>query len=92
MSDTGDSVLDLLEQIRRKAPEYLDLLTAKTDAEFEQAFDALLEKAVSHLETNKVKYQSLDEDGLSSVLAIALSMPGLTVSREMHSNRLGGNR
>ena len=34
---------------RRKAPEYLDLITAKNDAQFESAFDALLEEALMHL-------------------------------------------
>jgi hypothetical protein len=55
-------------------------------SEFESAFDVLLEKAVSGLEQNKKKFESLDEDGLSGALALALSMPGLTVTRETNSN------
>ena len=40
------TVFQLVETLRRKAPEYLDLMTAETDEEFEKAFDALLEQAV----------------------------------------------
>src|SRR5438128_1152903 len=80
------SVEDLLERIRRKAPEYLDLVTAETDAEFERAFDAVLEKAVRRLEQNKMHFRQLDEEGLSAALAGSLSVPGLTVTQETNSN------
>jgi hypothetical protein len=86
MTDRKTSVAALVELLARKAPEYLDLMTAETDADFERAFDALLEKAVRWLETNSVRFASLDEDGLSGVIAAALSVPGLTVQREAHSN------
>lgn len=81
-----DSVAVLCEQLRQKAPEYLDLFTSATEKEFEKAFDALLERAISGLETNKRDFEDLDENGLSGVLALALTMPGLTVAREKHSN------
>jgi hypothetical protein len=77
---------DLIELIRRKAPEYVDLLTAETDADFERAFDAILQIAVTHLEANRMKYKELDEEGLSSVLVAALSIPGLLAARETYSN------
>lgn len=86
MSDRHNSAWAFVEMLKRKAPEYLDLLTASTDTEFETAFDALLEKAVSGLEANKKNFETLNEDGLSAVLAMALTMPGLTVTRETHSN------
>ena len=87
MTDHANSnAHELVEILKRKAPEYLDLLTAETDAQFEVAFDLLLEKAVSHLETNKTLYANLDEEGLSAVLAGALAVPGLTVTQETHSN------
>jgi hypothetical protein len=75
-----------VEVLKRKAPAYLDLFTAETDAQFEGAFDALLEKAVTHLETNKTHFATLDEEGLSAVLAGSLAVPGLTVTQETHSN------
>jgi hypothetical protein len=81
-----DSVFELIEQIKRKAPEYLDLLTSKTEKEFDTAFDAILDKAVRHLEKNKSNFETLDEVGLSGALAGALSIPGLTVTQEAHSN------
>jgi hypothetical protein len=86
MSDRDNSAAALVERLRRRAPELLDLLTAETDEQFEAAFAAILQIAIASLETNSKKYQELDEEGLSSILAASLSMPGLTVSREAHSN------
>lgn len=86
MSGEDSSLFALCEMMKQKAPEYFNLITAKSTKEFETAFDALLERAVSGLEQNKKKFESLDEDGLSGALALALSMPGLTVTRETHSN------
>jgi len=86
MSIPTGTLEDYAERLRRKAPEYLDLLSAQTDQEFEQAFDALLERAVAGLEKNKVNFNGLDEVGLSAVLALALTIPGLTVLQEAHSN------
>ena len=86
MSDLDGSALALVEQIHRKAPEYLDLLTAEKDADFEKAFDTLLEKAVSGLEANKKNFQNLDEIGLYGALALALTTPGLAVTQESYSN------
>ena len=37
------------------APAYLDLLTARTEDEFETAFTAILNRAVHHMEKNKKK-------------------------------------
>lgn len=86
MNTQDNSLLALVEQIRQKAPEYYDLISAKTEAEYEKAFDALLERAVSHLEASKKVFQALDENGLSAVLIEALSIPGLTATRETNSN------
>jgi hypothetical protein len=82
-SSNGAAFVDL---IRGKAPEYLSLLTAKTEEEFEDAFYPVLERALQGLETNSRLFSALDENGLSAVLALALQIPGLRVSREMHSN------
>jgi len=84
--DNEDSYHALIEQLRRKAPAYIDLLTAETDDEFESAFEVVLDSAVRLLERNKTNFQKLDEVGLSGVLAAALSIPGLTVTQESHSN------
>jgi len=86
MSNQADSAAALIARIERKAPEYHDLLTAETVAEFESAFDALMQKAVARLETNKSNLATLDEVGLSAFLAAALSVPGLSVVQEAHSN------
>ena len=86
MNKGADSAEDLVDRIKRKAPEYLDLLTADTDADFEAAFDTILGKAIASLEEDKKNFSKLGEDALSGVLAKALSIPGLTVTRETHSN------
>lgn len=44
--DNEDSYHALIEQLRRKAPAYIDLLTAETDDEFESAFELVLDSAV----------------------------------------------
>jgi len=86
MNFDNNSAAEMFERVRRKAPEYLDLLTAATESEFETAFTPLLEKAVSHLEANAKNFKSLNEVGLSGVLAAVLMIPGLTVTQESHSN------
>lgn len=86
MSVQGNSLLSLFEQSKQKIPEYYDLISAKTDEDFEKAFDAFLERAVSQLETNKKDFQDLDENGLSAVLVIALSAVGFSATRETNSN------
>ncbi|WP_437625514.1 hypothetical protein [Sorangium sp. So ce1151] len=77
---------ELIKRIERKAPEYLDLLTAGNDSDVELAFNALLDKSLRNLESNRTHYASLDEEGLTAVLSGALSVPGLTVTQEAHSN------
>lgn len=86
MSARKGSALDFIELLQRKAPAYLDLITAQSDDDFERAFDALLEMAVTRLETNKKNFERLNEEGLSGALALALSMPGLSVTQEANSN------
>src|SRR5215472_6896991 len=86
MNSYSDSAAELVERIKRKAPAYLDLLTAETDDEFEAAFVVILEGAIHHLEKNKKNFASLGEEGLSGALAGTLSVPGLTVTQETNSN------
>lgn len=86
MTDYQNSLHSLIAVVQKKAPEYLDLLTAGTDEEFESAFDAILQRAIIHLEKNKKNFAALDDVALSACLAAALSVPGLTVTQEAHSN------
>lgn len=86
MSENKDTVFELYERIRAKAPEYIDLLTAATDEEFEAAFTTLFGQAVNHLQKNRKNFSKLDEEGLTGVLAAYLSIPGLTVVQEANSN------
>ncbi len=86
MIDVEDSLYSLFEAMKKKAPAYFDLLGANTESDFDLAFDAMLEQAISTLEKNSKNFQTLDEVGLTGVLAAALSMPGLTATQEAHSN------
>ena len=80
------SVADLTEKISAVSSSYLDLFTAVTDADFEVAFDHILEKAIENLETNSKNYNNLNEEGLSAVLAAGLTIPGVHVAQESNSN------
>jgi hypothetical protein len=86
MSAENSNAHDLVERIRRKGPEFLDLICADSDEAFEAAFDAILEKALHGLEHNKKNFNNLDEEGLSAALALALTIPGLTITQETNSN------
>lgn len=86
MSAPVNSLLTLFELNKQKAPEYYNLISAPDEAEFEKAFDAILGQAVSKLEENKNDFQSLTENGLSAALSMALSMPGISATRETNSN------
>lgn len=85
MNSKRNSAKDYIEIFEKKVPEYLDLLVSETDETFDAAFDMLLEKSLSHLEKNKKNFQTLDEEGLSAVLAGTMTIPWLTVSQEKHS-------
>lgn len=80
------SLFFLVRMILTKAPDYLDLLTAGTDSEFNDALDKVLERAVAQLEGKSRDFQGLGEKGLSGALAMALTVPGLLVTNETDSN------
>ncbi|MDD5261254.1 MAG: hypothetical protein PHD76_05325 [Methylacidiphilales bacterium] len=86
MNALSNSAELLIERIRRKAPGYLDLLAATTDAEFETAFDEIMGPAVARLEENKRNFENLDENGLTAVLAGYIAVPCLDVVQEKNSN------
>lgn len=86
MTEGKCTVLDLFDQIQKKAPEYIDLLIADSETDFEIAFISILERAIHGLEGNSKNFQKLDEEGLTAVLALALTVPGLTVTQETNSN------
>jgi hypothetical protein len=86
MTTRNNSAAELIDRMKRKAPAYLDLITAESEDEFEAAFTTILETAVSHLERNNKNFATLGEVGLSGVIAGALMMPGFTVTQETNSN------
>ncbi len=86
MSKRKGSVRDLEERLKRHSPAMLDLLTARTDQEFEDAFEVILANALTALEQDKSKLTQLDEDALSTILVLAFNMAGLKASRETNSN------
>ena len=86
MTLNPNSVLAFAELLMKKSPDFVDLICAGTDDEFDKAFDAFIGGAVDHLEVNKKNFAALDEVGLSGVFAASLKMPGVTVLQEAHSN------
>jgi hypothetical protein len=85
-NSASGSAAELFDRLRIKAPAYLDLLTAETDEQFEDAFTTLLDSAVRHIEKNGKNFEGLSETGLTAALAGVLTVPGLTVTQETHSN------
>lgn len=81
-----NSVLAFAELLMKKSPDYVDLMCANTEDEFDKAFDAFIEKAVEHLEVNKKNLAPLQEEGLSSAFIGPLKLPGVTVLQEANSN------
>jgi hypothetical protein len=81
-----NSIAEMFDRVGTKAPEYLDVLTARTEEQFEAAFTVLLEVAVAGLEKNKKNFAALDEEGPPGALALALNVPGFTVTPEANSN------
>lgn len=86
MSTQGDTLYDLTSQLRQNSPGHLDLFASLSDNEFQVAFDALLGKALAGMEESKSYFQDLHEPALSAILRLAMSVPGLSVSLEQHSN------
>jgi hypothetical protein len=86
MSNGDNSLKALVDRMKAKAPELLDLFTAATLDQFENAFDTLLGKAVSRLEKNSRNFEKLGEVGLSAAIGGYLDCPGLTVTQEANSN------
>lgn len=84
MSDS--SLKRLCEILASRCPETVDLLTAVTEEEFDDAFAPWLGQAIHDLETNSKNFASLGENGLVAALAMGLRMPGLTVKQEANSN------
>lgn len=76
----------LCEILAKRCPETVDLLTAATEAEFDDAFAPWLAQAIHDLETNSKNFAGLGETGLVAALAMGLRMPGLTVKQEANSN------
>lgn len=80
------SLFDYIELTKKLSKVTLDLVTAVSEEEFDSAFDNWLMEAVAKLESNKLNYKTLDENGLSAVLAATLSTGEISVTQEQHSN------
>ena len=82
-----DNLKTMFDRLKAVAPEVISLLTAQTEEEYAQFFDSLIERAVCDLEANAKNYAGLEEVGLTAALSAFFNgMPGLTVTREGHSN------
>ncbi len=87
MPNRTGSAFELIDRIMSMNEGPIALITAQTDEEFERAFNKWLDRAVQDIQAKKKELNSLGEDGLSSVLAMALSSyPLVTVTRETSSS------
>lgn len=86
MTVNPNSVLAFAELLMKKSPDYVDLVCASTEDEFDKAFDSFIENAAEHLEVNKKNFAPLNEEGLSSAFIGPLKLPGVTVLQEANSN------
>lgn len=84
--NSEESAQTLVRMMQERGGRILDLLTSADEEVIDEAFDAIVEDAVFQLESAKKLYVSLKEDGLSSVLAMAIRMPGIDVVREGYTN------
>lgn len=84
MSDSN--LYNYIELTKKLSRETLDLITAESEEDFDKAFDNWLTQAIAKLEANKSNYESLDENGLSAVLAATLSTGEISVTQEQNSN------
>lgn len=82
----GGTFYDLIDQLRQRSPQHLDLFASLSDDEFQVAFNALLGNALAGMEESTSHFHGLDEPALSTVLRLAILVPGLSVSLEQHSN------
>lgn len=87
MLKNEDSLEARVSTLEKRFPERLDLITARTTAEFEEAFEKIINKAIQHLEKNSKNFSQLHEDGLTAVIVGMLDFTeGLTVTQESNSN------
>ena len=82
-----DSVVALADQLRNRiSDEYIKILCSESDAEFDQALDGVLERAVDYLERNANLLNGLSEDTITAFLPVFLNMLGLRVTQQAHTN------
>lgn len=82
-----DSLEARISTLEKRFPERLDLITARTTAEFEEAFEKVFNNAIQHLEKNSKNFDPLQEDGLTAVIVgILANTEGLTATQESNSN------
>lgn len=86
MDPTQDSLLALIDLLRPQRPELMGLLFSRTEQEFDESLEQLLQRGIDHLEKNADLFSGLTEDGITACLAAFLTMPGLRVLQEAHSN------
>ena len=86
MGNDQNSLLALVEYLKKHCPEMISILASQTDAEFDLGLEGVLEKAADYLEKNANHLMALGEETISAFLVAYLNMPGLRATQEAHSN------
>lgn len=82
----SDSLIDVVEKIRRKAPYFVDLMTASDEEAFNRALECHLDHCIRRLEADAKVMSNPGEEGFSAYLAASLTYPGLAATRETYTN------
>ena len=80
------NLAELTAWMEKHEPDYLNLVTAATEDEFDGALIPLVAQAVEYLEANSKNFQTLGETGLTAAFVGRLSGFGLRVTQETNAN------
>lgn len=80
------NLAELTAWMEKYEPDYLNLITATTEDEFDAALIPLLARAIDHLESNSKNFLNLGETGLTAAFVGCLNGFGLLVTQETNSN------
>ena len=87
MINSEDTGLNFLRLLGSSFPGYHDLLRATSDKEFDDTFDGMLVNVICDIEKDAKNLGSLNENGLTSVISIAMNQIfGVKAKREENSN------
>jgi len=80
------NLAELTAWLEKHDPDYLNLITAATDEEFDVALIPFFQKAIDHMESNSKNFRLLGETGLTAAFVGCINGFGLLATQETNSN------